>query len=280
MVPRIRLYLTVAVAGIVGAGIVVGLTLDTRTTPHQPRAEAGKPPVPRLSGAVGAEIMAAFRDWPHGSIDAMQRLGLEHHGGKTVAERRTSALVQYYRGVALLWAGYPSDAEAALESAKKLGSNTIIHNRADNLLHPNFFEEASGPGYPVFVPTNSDPLLKKGAQEQEAGHQVTAEALYRRAAKLHPTSIPAKVAVAVGLFDEDNLTPSFSRLGPLSKQYPRSQVVHYYLGLLLAWTSQGQEAIAQFRRVVALGATTTLGKTATEFLKQPSASSATSTGSG
>ncbi len=97
--PRFRLYLTVAAAAIVAAGLVVGLTLDTRTTPTQPKAAPGKPPVPRLTGAVGTEIVAAFRDWPHGSIDTMQRLGLEHDGGKTAAERSLSAIVQYYRGV-------------------------------------------------------------------------------------------------------------------------------------------------------------------------------------
>ena len=119
---QIRLYLTVAAAAIVAAGLAVGLTLDTRTTPHQPKGAPGKPPIPRLSGSVGAEIVAAFSEWPHGSIDAMQRLGLQHAGGKTVAARRTSSVVQYYRGVALLWAGYPRDAEAALELAKKLGT--------------------------------------------------------------------------------------------------------------------------------------------------------------
>ena len=276
MSPRIRLYLTVAALAIVGAVVVVGLTLDTRTTPHQPRADSGKPPVPRLSGPVGAQIVAAFTNWPHGSIDTMQRLGLEHDGGKTPAARRASAVVQYYRGVALLWAGYPLDAETALEAAKRLGRNTIIHNKADNLLHPNYFEETSGgPGYPVFIPTESDALLTRGSRQQEAGHQVSAEALYRQAATLHPKSVAAKVAVAVGLFDEDDLTPSFSRLGPLSAKYPKSQVVHYYLGLLLAWTSQGHDAIAQFQRVVALGPATTLGKTAAEFLKQPSATTTT-----
>ncbi len=279
MVPRIRLYLTVAAAAIVAAGLAVGLTLDTRTTPHQPAGAPGKPPIPRLSGSVGAEIVAAFSEWPHGSIDAIQRLGLQHAGGKTVAARRTSSLVQYYRGVALLWAGYPRDAEAALQLAKKLGTNTIIHNRADNLLHPNFFQETTGgPGYPVFIPIDSDQLLARGSQQQEEGHQVSAEALYARAVKLHPESVDAKVAAAVGLFDEDNLTPSFSRLGPLSKQYPSSQIVHYYLALLLAWTSQGQAAIAQFQKVVELDATSKLGKTAAEFLKQPSASSAAGTG--
>src|SRR5262249_2810049 len=152
----------------------------------------------------GAQIIVAFSEWPHGSIDALQKLGLQHAGGKTVAQRRTSSLVQYYRGVALLWAGYPHDAQGALELAKKLGRNTLIHNRADNLLHPNFFQETTGgPGYPVFIPINSDRLLARGSEEQQAGHQVTAESLYARAAKLHPKSVDAKVAAAVALFDED-----------------------------------------------------------------------------
>ena len=46
MSSRLSLYVAVGVACLVAAGVVVGLTLDTRTTPHQPKAVAGKPPVP------------------------------------------------------------------------------------------------------------------------------------------------------------------------------------------------------------------------------------------
>jgi tetratricopeptide (TPR) repeat protein len=250
---------TVAIVALAAAGIVVGLTLDTRTTPHQPSPIAGKPPVPTgLPGPSGPEIEAAYRSWPKGSIDAMQKLGLKYS---------TNPIVQYYRGLALLWAGYPGDAEAALEMAKKLGRNTVIQGKADNLLHPNFFVPQSGPSYPIFIPIRPNPLLARGSQLQAQGHQISAERLFQRAARLAPGNDEAQVAAAVGRFDEDNLVPSFSHLGPLTKRFPRSQPVRYYLGLLLAWTNQGTEAVNQFEKTVQLGPNTTLGKAATRFLK-------------
>jgi tetratricopeptide (TPR) repeat protein len=265
---RSSVYLAVAAAALVAAGIVVGLTLDTRTTPHQPKAASGKPPVPQgLPGEVGSQIESAFRNWPHGSITTMQRLGLQYGGGRTPKAREQSAIVQYYRGVALLWAGYPSDAQTALESAKRLGRNTIIQGRADNLLHPNYFQPSNGPPYPVFIPLTRNSLLEQGSRLQQQGHQISAERMFARAATKQPGNVEAQVAKAVGLFDEDNLTPAFSHLGPLSAKYPRSQVVHYYLGYLLAWTAQGQQAISQFEKTVKLGPTTEVGKAAKKFLE-------------
>ncbi len=276
MQSRSTVYIAVAVAALVAAGIVVGLTLDTRTTPHQPQAAAGKPPVPQgLTGEVGKQIETAFRDWPHGSISTMQRLGIQYLGGRTPNERARSAIVQYYRGVALLWAGYPSDAQTALEKAKTLGRDTIIQGRADNLLHPEFFQPGQGPPYPVFIPTTSDELLRQGSVLQQQGHQASAERVFARAAKQQPGNIEAQVAKAVALFDEDNLTPTFSSLGPLSARYPKSQIVHYYLGYLLAWTAQGQEAITQFEKTVQLGPSTEVGKAAKNFLEGIASSGST-----
>ncbi len=274
MSSRLSLYVTVGLACLVAVSVVIGLTLDTRTTPHQPKAVSGKPPVPMgLTGPAAPAIVAAFKNWPHGSVDTMQKLGLQYSSGKTAAERQQSAVVQFYRGVALLWAGYPSDAQQALESAKKLGRNTLIQGRADNLLHPNFFQPASGSGYPVFVPLSKNPLLRRGSLLQAQGHQLSAERLYQQAARQDPKDAEALVAAAVGLFDEDNLVPAFSHLGPLAQRFPRSQIVHYYLGLLSAWTAQGQEAIKQFTLTKSLGPTTVLGKQADQFLAGLGASS-------
>jgi tetratricopeptide (TPR) repeat protein len=266
---RAYLFLNVAIAAIAAAGVVVGLTLDTRSVPRQPAAQKGKPPVPTsLPGAAGAKIEAAFAGWPHGSIDAMQRLGLEYAETRTPAERATSAMVEYYRGFALYWAGYPADATTALQTAKRVGRNTLWQEAADNFLHPQFFQPPSGPGYPVFVPVDSkDPLLVQGSRLQQQGHQESAETLFQKAARLHPASDEAQVAAAVGLFDEDNLTPAFSRLGPLTQRFPKSQIAHYYLALLSAWTAQGQAAITQFEQVVTLGPGTTLGQTAKKALE-------------
>jgi tetratricopeptide (TPR) repeat protein len=256
--PRARVYLNVAIATVAAVGIVVGLTLDTRTDPVQPKPFPGKPPVPTgLPGRSGLAIEQAFRDWPHGSIDAVQKLGLQYP---------ENAVVQYYRGVALLWAGYPSDAESALQLAKKFGTDTIIQGRADDLLHPDYFEPTSGPPYPVFQPLAPNALLERGSTLQAEGHQESAVRLYARAARLDPGDAEAQVAAGVGLFDEDNLSPAFSKLDSVMKRFPRSQSVHYYLGYLFAWTRQGSAAVTQFEQAVKLGPTTELGKASTRLL--------------
>jgi hypothetical protein len=46
----------------------------------------------------------------------------------------------------------------------------------------------------------------------------------------------------------------------MSKRYPQSQVVRYYLGLLLVWIGQRNQALAEFQKAVALGPDTRLGK--------------------
>jgi tetratricopeptide (TPR) repeat protein len=263
MSQRVELLVTVAVAAVAAAGVVVGITLQTRNTPHQPVAQTEPPPVPKnLPKPWGPPIEKAFRDWPDGSIDTMQRLGLKYP---------KNARVQLYRGIALLWAGYPSDAQSALESAKKLGRDTIVQVQADNLLHPAFFQPTTGPSYPIFQPTRPNPLLERGSQLQVQGHQISAERLYQQAARKNPNDDEAQVAAAVGLFDEDNLTPAFSRLGPLTQRFPRSQSVRYYLGYLLAWTGQRDASLKQFKKVVALGPDTELGKAAGQFVARISA---------
>jgi tetratricopeptide (TPR) repeat protein len=266
---RAYLYLNVAIAAIAAAGVVVGLTLDTRSSPQQPKAHAGKPPQPtNLPGPAGPAIEAAFKSWPHGSIDAMQRLGLQYAAHATPKERQTSALVEYFRGLALLWAGYPADAETALELAKKRGHDTLIQGRADDLLHPDFFQPPSGPPYPQFTPTRPNKLLEQGSQLQAQGHQESAERLYARAARQAPNDDEAQVAKAVGLFDEDRPEVSFGALGPLTARFPQSQIVRFYLGYLLAWTNQGDKAVKQFELAVKLGPATAVGKAAQNFVTE------------
>ena len=255
MSSRTSLYVTVAVAAIAAAGIVVGLTLDTRTTPHQPKAAPGKPPVPQgLTGPAAARIVTAFRDWPHGSIDTMERLGRLYP---------SDPVVQLYLGIALVWSGYDADAEPVLErvKAKGVGWDTPWEIQADNLLHPQYF-----PNDPQFTPVGDDPLLRRGAILQAQGHQHSAEHLYLEAAKREPGNAEAQVAAAVGRFDKDNLSAAFSQLGPLTRRFPRSQSVRFYLGYLLAWTGQRDPAVAQFKRAVALGSRTALGSAAEAFL--------------
>jgi len=255
---------------IIAVGVVVGLTLRTRDTVTQPSPFPGKPPVPTgLSGPSGAAIEQAFRTWPNGSINEVQKLGLEYP---------ENAVVQYFRGVALLWAGYPVDAQAALQFAKKLGTNTIIQGRADNLLHPGYYQPTNANPYPIFQPIEKNALLERGSLVQQEGHQESAEKLFAQAAKLDPNDPQAATAAAVALFDESNIEPSISDLGMLTGRFPHSQIVRYYLGLLLAWTGQPSAAIPQFEDAVKFGPTTAIGKAARTLLEGYAKSSASASG--
>jgi len=170
--------------------------------------------------------------------------------------------VHFTFGTVLFCAGYIADAEQAFRAAKSGGYDTFYEIQADAVLHPQFFDQ----GHPIFEPQGRDPLLLQGVLLQRRGKQHSAEKLYARAARLHPDDDEAQVAAAVGRFDEDNLSASFSRLGPLVQRFPRSQSARYHLGLLLAWTGQRNQAITEFRLARSLGPKTRLGMEANTFL--------------
>jgi predicted Zn-dependent protease len=247
--------MSVAVAATAAAAAlgVVGVTLATRQTPDQPQARAGKPPIgASIPSPAAGRIRAALRSWPDGSLEAMEALGREYP---------RDPVVQYYRGIALFWGGYLGDAEAALRDAKRVGRDTPWEIKADDLLHPDYQV-----GYPIFQPLQPNALLQKGERLQREGHQRSASRMFDRAARAEPENADAQVAAAVGKFDKDNLNASFSRLGPLTRRFPESQTVRFYLGLLLAWTGQRDAAVDQFRKSVSLEPDTALGRAASAFL--------------
>jgi predicted Zn-dependent protease len=232
---------------------VIGITLATRQTPAQPKPLAGKPGVPKiLPTPAAARIRAAFREWPDGSLDELTRLGREYP---------RDPVVQLYLGIALVWAGYDADAADALERAKAVGRDTVWEVRADDVLHPQYF-----PGYPVFTPIRPNPLLERGARLQAQGHQHSAERVFARAARLRPGDDEAQVAAAVARFDMDNLSASFSRLGPLTRRFPHAPTVRFHLGLLLLWIGDLKDARVQLRRAVAEGPSSPLAREAKRLL--------------
>jgi len=236
---------------------VIGITLATRDHPAKLHPQPGKPPVPKsLPGPYGAQVRQAIANYPHGTLDTLQRLELAHP---------TNPEIQLYFGIALLWAGYTGDAEQALETVKKkgVGYDQVWEVLADNILHPQY-----APNYPIFQPIRPNALLEKGFRLQEQDHQHAAERVYLQAAKENPNDDQSQVAAAVGAFSKDDLNASFGRLGPLTARFPKSQIVRFYLGELLAWTDQRAQAITQFRKAVALGPSTELGKSAQEFLSR------------
>jgi tetratricopeptide (TPR) repeat protein len=258
--PRARIRLIVAVAAIAAAGTVAGVVYATRQTPAQPRALCRARPqaivVPGVRSGHVAAVRAALAHPPKLAARLLEPLA---QGSPR------DAVVQFNDAAVLYCAGYVNEASQAFRQAKAAGRDTYYEVVADNLLHPQFFSPEGG-GYPPFQYYGHDALLIQGQVAQRQFHQRTAERLWAKAARLHPRDADAQVAAGVGRFDEDDLSASFSRLGPLVTRFPRSQTVRFHLGLLLAWTGQRDLAVKEFRRAVALGPQTRFGKVAKVFL--------------
>jgi predicted Zn-dependent protease len=262
MTPAKRVRLIVAGVAVLAAGGVVGVVLATAQSPKQVSARCAKPQALVVPGVRSTHVQAV-------------RAALAGHPPKRAAQlleplARTSPndpVVQFNYGSALYCAGYVDEAAAAWTAAKKAGYDTFYEMKADLILHPQYFTPADGL-YPIPELDTKDPLLLQGLVLQREGHLHSAEKLYARAAQLHPHDDQAQVAAAVGRFDESNLVPAFSHLGPLVKSFPHSQSVRFHLGLLLAWTGQRTQAVKEFRLARALGPGTTLGRQAATFLSR------------
>ncbi len=256
-----RVRLLVAAIAVVAAGTVAGVVLATRQDPAQPAAQCKQRPkalvVPGVPSAHVAAVKSAMAQRPQTAARLLEPLS---------QQAPNDPVVQFNFGTALFCAGYVSDAEQAFRQAKKAGYDTFYEMQADEILHPQFFQPQDG-FYPLFQPQRRTTLLIQGVLLQRRGKQHSAEKLYARAARLQPANDEAQVAAAVGRFDEDNLSASFSRLGPLVKRFPHSQSVRYHLGLLLAWTGQRDQAIKEFQLAQNLGRRSTLGVQSAAFLK-------------
>jgi tetratricopeptide (TPR) repeat protein len=89
--------------------------------------------------------------------------------------------------------------------------------------------------------------LHYGLALQRLGRPVSARRAYEEAALRYPNDVEALVAAAVGRFAKERPEAAFSRLGPLSKRFPRAATVRFHLGLLLLWSGQVEEAERQLR---------------------------------
>ncbi len=258
MSPSVRVRFAVVLVAVAAAGVVTGVVLATRQSPSPVTARCSKRPaalvVPGVSSPHTVAVRAALRQSRAQAVRTLENLA---HAAPN------DPVVQFNYGSALFCAGYLNEAAQAYRAAKTHGRDTFYEVKADNILHPQFFDQ----GYPILELTGHDPLLVQGQLLQRQGHQHSAEKLYAKAAKLHADDAEAQVAAAVGRFDEDNLSASFSHLGPLVKRFPKSQTVRYHLGLLLAWTGQRQLAAKEFRIAKALDPSSHFGRLAAEFLQ-------------
>ncbi|TML56723.1 MAG: hypothetical protein E6G22_16695 [Actinobacteria bacterium] len=229
-------------------------------------------------GSLGARVGAALAGWPRGTITELDGLSRAHP---------RSAFVRLHLGLALAWARRDAEARQAWRAAERVGPSSPSAVRAETLLHPEF-----APGRPVFVPTFEPPasLARRSPQAQLAAlaraarrpdwrakvlygvalqrleRPVSAERQYAAAAALASRDPEARVAAAVGLFDKERPALAFSRLGPLSRTFPRAQSVRFHLGLLLLWIGQVQTAKKELRLARAEGPKTLLGSQANALL--------------
>lgn len=245
----------VAVAALAAAAVVAGVVYATRQDPAQPKAGC-KDGVTALIYAPSkntAAVRQALKKGPTRAARALEALA---------AEQPKDPVVQFNYATALYCGGFAAEALQAFRKAKSVGRDTRYRVTVDNLLHPQYLQD----GYPPFVYTGHVPLLVQGQIAQRNFHQETAERLWARAASQQPNDADAQVAAAVGRFDMDDLSASFSRLGPLVRRFPRSQTVRFHLGLLLAWTGQRKQARIELRLAHQLAPTTVMGKTAARLL--------------
>jgi tetratricopeptide (TPR) repeat protein len=226
-----------------------------------------------------AQVGAAMADWPGDTLARLQALGAEHPH---------SSLVALHLGLALYWSRRNADAVTAWRAAAKEQPDTPYAVRAGDFLHPQF-----APGLPRFVPSfplppglrglappqqlaalrraaaggDAHAKILYGTALQQLGRPVSAEKQFAAAARVAPNDADARAAAAVGLFDKDSPVRAFSRLGPLTRVFPRAQTVRFHLGLLLVWSAQVKEARRQFRLAEREDPHSALGRQASRYLQ-------------
>lgn len=206
--------------------------------------------------SVEAAVGAAIAAWPTGTVERLQELA---------AAEPDSGVVHLHLGLALLANGDEAAAVRQWEEAERRDPDSPAALRAEDILHPQF-----APGRPPFVaPLQAPPGLaglspeeqlvrlesaarSGGVEEklvygialQRVGRPESAGEAFAAAAEADPSSLPAKVAAALGRFDKDDPSRTFSRLGPLAAS-DEDGVVRYHLGLALSWLGQVEEAQRQ-----------------------------------
>jgi predicted Zn-dependent protease len=170
------MYAIVAAAGVLAAGVAVGVTLATRTPAPTGKTQPGVPPRALDLGlrddrqardlrqaaqlydagkrdraeklflrydSVEAQVGAALARWPNGSLATLEGLA---------ATYPKSAVVQLELGLARYWDGRVAGAAEAFRAARAAAPDSGYAIRAEGLLHPDF-----APGLPPFLPSFEAP---------------------------------------------------------------------------------------------------------------------------
>jgi predicted Zn-dependent protease len=222
-----------------------------------------------------AEIGAAFARWPDGGLDDLKRL---------VATHPESPAAQFNLGMAYFWSGRVADAATTWQRVASRYPDSAESVEAENVLYPKFL---AGP--PPIVTTVTQPsapsraaqlrLLARAAQQPDATaklryglalwqlwRRVSAERQFNAAAKLASNNPVARTAAAMGAFTKRAPVRAFSRLGPLTAEFPHAAVVRFHLAILLVWTRQPAKALKQFEIAIADEPRSVYGKEGKRFV--------------
>jgi tetratricopeptide (TPR) repeat protein len=226
-----------------------------------------------------ARVADVVARWPDGTVDRLKQLQGLHPA---------SALVALNLGIALFWAG-EAGAEEGWRAAIEAEPDTPYAVTAGNLLHPEFARNL-----PVFVPSRPLPpavaglappqqllelerrarvgsvadRIAYGVALQQLGKPLSAAAVFAAAAKEAPGDPDAATAAAVARFDKADPSAAFSRLGPLSRRFPRAATVRFHLGLLLLWSGEAKEARRQLELAREAEPGSTAAREAERYLAQ------------
>jgi tetratricopeptide (TPR) repeat protein len=208
--------------------------------------------------SVEAAVGAAIASWPDGTVERLEAL---------VAEQPDSGVARLHLGFARLSDGDSEGAAREWREVERREPDSPAAVRADDILHPDF-----APGRPPFVaPVEAPPGLEDltpqeqldelerraaagGVEEklaygialQRVGRPLSARQVFDAAVAADSDDLPARVAAALGRFDKDDPSQTFSRLGPLASG-DEGGVVRYHLGLALSWIGQVEAAMRQLR---------------------------------
>ena len=211
-----------------------------------------------------AEAGEAIASWPDGSLARLEALAAEHP---------RSGAVLFHLGLARFWSGDTNGAIDAWRRTRAADPDSAYAVRAADLLFKG------PPGLPTFVPTFRGPAavrdleapeqfatlrrmarardarakLLYGVALQRVDRPLSARNEFATARRLSTNSVDALVADAVGRFDKEHPERAFSRMGPLTRRFPRAATVRFHLGLMLLWIGDVPEARRQLNRAIRLG---------------------------
>lgn len=282
---RIVIVVAVAVVAALGAAAAVALAMgsgsggEAGSGPTTSKPLGGRPPViveiPGLApGAEVADVLKAAQRLP--AADPRRGVARAMAGyepadpGKAIAALKalpqTDPAVALNLGLAELWAGQTGAAEASLRRTRALDPYGFYGGRADDTLHPEqvrwyppYFApgvyDTSGSAAQVRARAEAHPDQSDGwmalALKLEGDDRSGAIEAARKAVQADPTGVSPRVALAVLSYAKDRPAGAMGALSQLQQLDERNVEVRFHRGLLLFWLRLNDDALAEFKQVVA-----------------------------